>query len=556
MSSSISYSQLTFLIAVQADGHWHGGGIDFGFNKKRKADRLLATLENIGANFSYKEGGSAEYRFRVKAGDLVEWAKDLLGEDKIFWDWITMLSSDQLKFFSEEVFFWDGCWDRKSMYASKYKKNADWVQIALTLCGKRAKVRKYETPEGRADSWQVDVTGRDYSMTTNIKRSRRSWDGTVYCVSVPSGFFVVRRNGKACITGNSQNFPRPDNDEWGIRKAFIAPPGKKLIVADYEQLEMRIMADRSRDKAMIQAILDGKDLHSFTAASMTPGVKYEEVVAAKKTNEPDPAQKMLKLLRQDMKAVGFGIIYGAGPKKIGESIEILEEDIRQRLASMDSSKLKRRVSSKMRGNPLLTEEEAIVKVARESIAGDKIQSYFKVFPGVKAYMEDIPAWCRESMYVDLDGNDLEWHFFEHEDWPGSVEMTVFGHVRPFGYVQTLVGRYRRLEDIDHDKFMLRSAAERQAINTPIQGSASDLIKGAMLRIEFNDELNRLGVELVNQVHDELVMEVPEENAEAASPIVKACMETPFEDEDGEPWNPLCVPIPVDLKVVDVWASAK
>ena len=71
----------------------------------------------------------------------MEHARQVLGNDKVFRDWVTMMSSEQLEFFAEEIFFWDGCWNQKSMYASKHKKNADWVQLVLTLCGKRAKVR-------------------------------------------------------------------------------------------------------------------------------------------------------------------------------------------------------------------------------------------------------------------------------------------------------------------------------------------------------------------------------------------------------------------------------
>jgi DNA polymerase-1 len=349
---------------------------------------------------------------------------------------------------------------------------------------------------------------------------------------------------------NSQNFPRPDKDEWGIRKAFTAPAGKKLIVADYEQLEMRIMAHMSGDENMIQAILDGKDLHSFTAASMLPGVKYEEVASAKKAKDPDARQKELLGVRQDMKAVGFGIIYGAGPPKISTSITIPDADIAAVLEEMEDKEIGRKVRSKMKNNKLLTEEEAIERVGREKIAARKIQDYFNVFPGVKEFMTDVPAWCRYSKDYDSDNNPREWEF--EVRIPGALPTSESGHTKPFGYVQTLCGRYRRLPDIAHSSFFWRSEAERQSVNTRIQGSAADLTKGAMLRVEENEKLNRLGVMLLNQVHDELVMEVPEENAELAAPIIRECMEHPF--QEGE--EPLDVPIPVDLKIVDDWAAAK
>ena len=149
-----------------------------------------------------------------------------------------------------------------------------------------------------------------------------------------------------------------------------------------------------------------------------------------------------------------------------------------------------------------------------------------------------------------DGLEYDWDIAIWE--PGSKPLTRTGHTKPFGFVQTLCGRYRRLEDIDHSQYKYKGRSERQAINTPIQGSAADIVKGAMVRIEYSKELNFLGVEMVNQIHDELMMQVPEENAEAAAPIVAECMEHPF--AAGK--ECLDVPIPVDLKIVDAWAHAK
>lgn len=391
---------------------------------------------------------------------------------------------------------------------------------------------------------------------------------------------------------NSQNFPRPDTDEFGIRKAFVAPPGYKLIVADYEQLEMRIMAHMSRDRAMIKAIKDGMDLHSFTVSRMAPGVTYDEVVAAKKAKEPNDHQKWLKGLRQDSKAIGFGIIYGAGPPRIAEAIEISDEDVQARIEKLEREEAKlmaaadahgylwqdpkwkrersqaigARRSRMMERNPLLSFEEATIQVARQSIASEKIKAYFATFPGVKAYMDAIPEQCKQSLYWTPQGeprfaprsdkdpvSSTGEYTWDTEQWiPESRELTRTGHHKPFGYVMTLCGRYRRLEDIDHKNYRFKSEAQRQAVNTTIQGSAADITKGAMLRIEANRTLNRMGVQMLNQVHDELILMVPEENAEAALPIVEECMMHPFRKNE----DPLRVPIPTDGKIVDSWAEGK
>lgn len=374
--------------------------------------------------------------------------------------------------------------------------------------------------------------------------------------------FGARTGRISAANPNSMNQPRPDNDEFGVRRAFIAPAGSKLIVSDFEQLEMRIMADRSQDAKMIQAILDGKDLHSFTAGEMEPGVTYEEVAAAKKAEEPDDRQKWMRGLRQSMKAVGFGIIYGAGPGKIAENITITDEDAFAALNAMDPDEVEKQVGRKMRDNPLLTEDQAILLVGQAEVARGKIAAYFQVFPRVKAFMDGTPVNCKYRMQYDLLGNpqyrpdhsdqNVPYNWDTVQDCQGAQFLTRTGHPKPFGFVQTYLGRYRRLEDIAHRQYQYRGHAERESINTIIQGTAADMAKGAMLRVEGNRELNMMGVQLLNQIHDELVVEVPSRYAEAALPIVVECMEHPF--VEGE--DPLCVPTPVDAKIVTSWDLAK
>jgi len=374
--------------------------------------------------------------------------------------------------------------------------------------------------------------------------------------------FGARTGRVSTSNPNSQNLPRPDGDEFGIRKAFTAPPGKKLIVSDWEQLEMRIMADRSQDAKMIAAIREGKDLHSFTAGEMEPGVTYEEVAAAKKAETPDDRQKWLKGLRQSMKAVGFGIIYGAGPGKIAENITISEEDAARALMVMDPDDRANKVAKKMKDNPLLAADQAERLVGDAEVARGKIAAYFGVFPRVKAFMDGTPNNCRHNMKHDLLGNpqyrpdhsdpNVPYNWDVTQDRDGAQPMTRTGHPKPFGFVQTYLGRYRRLEDIDHRQYQYRGHAERESVNTIIQGTAADMAKGAMLRVEGNKDLNLMGVQLLNQIHDELVLEVPAKHAEAALRIVIECMEHPFE----EGVDPLCVPTPVDAHIVTSWNEAK
>jgi DNA polymerase-1 len=275
---------------------------------------------------------------------------------------------------------------------------------------------------------------------------------------------------------NSQNIPTPDNDEFGLRKAFIPRPGYKLVVGDYEQLEMRIAAHLSSDKAMLEAILSGMDMHCVTITRMYPNISYEEAFAAKEAEEPTDAQKALKKLRKECKALGFGIIYGLGPKGLSEDLGI----------SFDEADI-------------------------------KIKTYLrKAFRGLGDHIEATKERCRDDKYV-----------------------------------RTLTGRRRNLPDINHPTREMRFRAERQAFNASVQGSAGDIAKGAMIRIESCERLEELGAWLINQIHDELVIEIPEQNAEEALPIIKHYMENPFGDGVS-----LKVPLPVDIKIVGRWADAK
>lgn len=306
--------------------------------------------------------------------------------------------------------------------------------------------------------------------------------------------FGARTGRFSSVNPNSMNMPRPDTDEFQIRKAFVAPavdpqiwtpPGrkvrravkkliKKLIVGDYAQLEMRIMAHFSQDQGMIGAIRADLDLHCVTVEKMFH-VPYDEVNAAKKAEKPTERQTELKLFRQRSKAIGFGLIYGAMAKNISGQLEIPVEE-----------------------------------------AQELIELYFEAYPGVKTYMDRTIRECRFD-----------------------------------GFVKTLVGRRRNLPDINHHRFMKFSHAEREAVNATIQGSAADITKAGMLNIEFDEELQELGVELLNQIHDELVMECPEENCLIALPIIKRHMEYPFGGQEA-----LCVPTPTDLKIVNSWNEAK
>jgi len=260
-----------------------------------------------------------------------------------------------------------------------------------------------------------------------------------------------------------------------------------LIVADYEQLEMRIMAHMSEDSTMIETIRAGKDLHSMTA-SLAGGYDYDEIVEAKKADNPTKEQKALIEVRAQMKAVGFGLLYGIGPAKLGHQLGL----------NVTSSKSARsgRVFEKC------PEAQAL------------INSYFEIYPEVYRFIQDTHDECEDNLFV-----------------------------------QTVRGRFRRLPDILSDDKGVSSMARRQSVNSIIQGSAADIAIQAMLNCEYSEELRKLGVRMLLQIHDELVFEVPDipEVIEDAKLFIRELMEDPF---------PLKVPIVVSMDCALSWGDAK
>jgi DNA polymerase-1 len=289
---------------------------------------------------------------------------------------------------------------------------------------------------------------------------------------------------------NLQNIPA--RGEWGskIRKLFVA--GKygdslpfchesvahvdvpdfdsdqemTLIVADYAQLEMRIMAHMSNDQTMCDTIESGRDLHSMTAA-LAGGYDYDKIVAAKKADNPTPEDLELIDIRAGMKAVGFGLLYGIGAGKLGRQLGL----------------------------------NVVPKTSRSGFtydtcpeAQDLIDTYFNIYPDVYDFIET----TKERVDEDL-------------------------------HVRTLLGRYRRLPEMLSNLSGLRNRTMRQSVNSIIQGSAADIVNTAMLRCEMSEELRALGVRMLLQVHDELVFEVPKipEIIDEAKRIIREKMENPL-----------------------------
>jgi DNA polymerase-1 len=266
---------------------------------------------------------------------------------------------------------------------------------------------------------------------------------------------TVAATGRLSSTNpNLQNIPIRTDAGRRIREAFIAPPQYNIVAADYSQIELRLLAHTSKDALLIQAFLDDRDIHTQTASAIY-GV-FPEMVTPE--------------MRRNAKAINFGLIYGMGPINLSRQIGV-----------------------------------------SFSAAQEFIDTYFRQFPSIEAYMS------------------------------GNIDKA-----RKNGYAETLMGRRRYLPEISADNRQIREGAERIALNMPLQGSAADIIKLAMVKIHAELPVNYPDVAMLLQVHDELVFQVPETQTANFMPWVTAMMSTAFL---------LDVPLKVDVGMGKNWSLA-
>ena len=231
---------------------------------------------------------------------------------------------------------------------------------------------------------------------------------------------------------NLQNIPIKTDDGKEIRKAFVAEKNKILISADYNQIEMRILADIADVKELKKAFKNNEDIHSLTASQVFN-------VPINSVNEE---------LRRKAKAINFGIIYGITQYGLAKQISV-------------------------------SNQEAL----------DFINSYFKKFPEIKEYMNTTIKTCRKN-----------------------------------GYVSNIFGRRIHLRGINDKNFSVRSFQERAAINAPIQSSAADIIRLAMIKInDLIKEDKKIEAKILLQIHDELIFETPERNRDYVKETIKKAM---------------------------------
>jgi len=266
---------------------------------------------------------------------------------------------------------------------------------------------------------------------------------------------AVAATGRLSSTDpNLQNIPVRSEEGRRIRQAFIAPPGHKLVAADYSQIELRIMAHLSGDEGLLKAFASGEDIHRATAAEVF-GLAPDQVSSDE---------------RRSAKAINFGLIYGMSAFGLAKQLGI-----------------------------------------DRSAAQEYVERYFARYPGVRNYMEQTRELAREQ-----------------------------------GYVETVFGRRLYIQDIKASNAQRRQYAERTAINAPMQGTAADIIKRAMIAVDSWLQKSGVTARMIMQVHDELVFEVAEPVVSEVSEQIRTLMASSAD---------LAVPLVVDVGVGNNWDEA-
>jgi len=337
-------------------------------------------------------------------------------------------------------------------------------RLQLDPKAKKTKTGQYQTGEDvlsrLANKSDVVQDILDYRQLCKLKSTYV--DALPLLVNPKSGRVHTSFNQAVAATGrlssnnpNLQNIPIRTERGREVRKAFIPRDEHHVLLsADYSQIELRIIAEISKEENMLDAFSKGIDIHTATAAKVY-GTTIEEVT---------PNQ------RRNAKAVNFGIIYGQSAFGLSQNLDIPRKE-----------------------------------------AADIIEQYFAQYPGIQRYMSDTMTFARQN-----------------------------------GFVETIMGRRRYLRDINSANQTVRGFAERNAINAPIQGSAADMIKIAMINIHKDIQEQNLQAKMTMQVHDELVFDVPRAEVEVMKQIIKHRMQTAIKTN---------VPIEVEIGEGDTWLAA-
>jgi len=412
--------------------------------KELNAERLAMEVENP---LIYVLADIEKEGVRIDMDTLINYSKEL---------------EVDIRRFEQSVY--DKCGIKFNLASPKQLGEVLFDKLCLDPKAKKTKTGQYQTGEDvlLALASKSDIV-QDILDFRQLQKLKSTYvDALPLMVNPKTGRVHTSYNQAVAATGrlssnnpNLQNIPIRTERGREVRKAFIPRDENHILLsADYSQIELRIIADISKEENMLDAFSKGIDIHTATAAKVY-GISIEEV---------DSTQ------RRNAKAVNFGIIYGQSAFGLSQNLGIPRKE-----------------------------------------AAEIIEQYFTQYPGIKKYMSDTMNFAREN-----------------------------------GFVETILGRRRYLRDINSANQTVRGFAERNAINAPIQGSAADMIKVAMINIHKDIQDQKLQSKMTMQVHDELVFDVLKTEVEAMKEIISHRMKTAIKTT---------VPIEVEIGQGENWLAA-
>lgn len=325
----------------------------------------------------------------------------------------------------------------------------------------------------------------------------------------------------------------PTEIRLNIRAAISAPEGMLLCCADYAQLELRLAAIESQCPKMIAAINDGLDLHCYAAARAFEhglgGMTYDDLNEMKCWGDHDfeprlkTARRVLSLDDADVQS--FLVLRTSHPDKLAGEKNALVRDGLELVEVLRASGWDGNLDDEVfqRFAAVIGTRDKELKGLRSSAKSAIFGIIYGIGATRLAYQitETTGRLCSLDEAKELISSVTDDVF----DGLGKMIRRLQGTVREMGYIRTLMGRYRHPAGIDSGNDGKRAQALRQSQNSPIQGLAADVVQKAMLAIDTDPEMNRLSAFMINQVHDEILVEVPERNAEEALQRMRFLMET-------------------------------
>ena len=400
-------------------------------NMENPLVHVLAKMEHVGVGVDRKALESIRDRLSTETGELTAQLREIAGRD------FNLNSPTQLR----EILYTDHGLTPGKKTKTGYSTDAatleklhdEWPEFIGPLLRYR-EIEKLRSTYGEGLINEIASDGRIHATFNQT---------------------VARTGRLSSDKPNLHNIPTRTDEGRVFRTAFVAPSGWSLLVADYNQIELRCIAHLANDPGLVSAFQAGEDIHRSTAARVF-GVKPEDV-----THDQ----------RSKAKMVSYGLAYG-----------------------MEAYGLSQRLAIPV------------------SEAAGILDAYFEAFPNVKQYMDD-----------------------------------AIHQARQVGYTETLFGRRRHIEELMSDNFRVRQAGERQAMNAAIQGLAADIFKIALVRIDKALTKAKVRARVVLQVHDEVIVEVPDDEKDVVGPLVLDIMKAAAE---------LNVPLEVNAAWGPTWADAK